>query len=495
MNRHAATILLSLSAMLPPISAAHAQSPAGAPLIADAGFARTPLATCETDLQYLNAISGWQTAWPAQWAQIARTGAPSQNDLDQWKHAPSALNDLTETLAGSIGGPRAAPQAATIRVLDQIDQLTDDLWTSSSKFLIAEPETDAALTWNAFVKSELAPALSAFERFLRDEYLPGASDAAGLAAIDDGAACFSKAVAWWTTLEMTGEEITTTGNRLLAQTQAELVATGDEGQSLNDILDHLRNQQNNDATTAAELIAISEAALARASGEMHRAFAQTPSTPVIVEEMPLHMQASFPAGFYRPGDESAAYVINPSRPGERRLMAEVIAFHEGLPGHHLFFAYPREGDARDFNAGLAEGWAIYAEYLADELGLYGTDYDRQGMIAKHLWAASRLVIEPGLHLHGWTREEAIDFMLSNTAMQRAEVEIEIDRYIAMPGQSLSYMLGADLLLTERALAETALGDAFDIKAFHSVVLDADLRPLPVVRTDIRDWVASMTVNQ
>ena len=162
-----------------------------------------------------------------------------------------------------------------------------------------------------------------------------------------------------------------------------------------------------------------------------------------------------------------------------------VTFHEGIPGHHLWTTYPRNNPSTGYNSGILEGWALYSEYLADEMELYSSTYDRQGMITKHLWAASRLIVEPGLHIRGWSREDAIAFMLENTVMSRTEVEIEVDRYIAMPGQSLSYMLGADLILSERKRARVILGDAFDIAAFHDVILQSGVRPLPQVREDIR----------
>jgi len=275
-----------------------------------------------------------------------------------------------------------------------------------------------------------------------------------------------------------------------------LLASADDGEAFDDIMARLRKNQAEDTTTADALIAISQAALDRAEEQTLSVFAQKAGGDITVNEMPAHMQASFPAGFYqRPeGDAPAAYVINPSRPGERRLMAEVIAFHEGAPGHHLFFAYPRDTAFSGYNAGLLEGWAIYAEYLADEMGLYSSNFDRQGMIAKHLWAASRLVVEPGLHLHGWSREDAINFMLENTLLSRTEIEIEVDRYIAMPGQSLSYMLGADFLLTAREAARVAMGDAFDVRSFHDVVLAPGVRPLPDVGADIERWARDAKAN-
>jgi len=196
------------------------------------------------------------------------------------------------------------------------------------------------------------------------------------------------------------------------------------------------------------------------------------------------IKASVAAGFYRPpqGGKSAAYVINLSRPQDRRLMAEVIAFHETLPGHHVGAGLGLP--AGTFNSGFLEGWGIYSEYLADEMGLYGSSFDRTGMMAKHLWAASRLVIEPGLHLHGWTRQQAIDFMRLHTALAVPKIELEIDRYISTPGQSLSYMLGYDRIADARAYAKKQLGSRFDVRDFHDVVLGKGVRPLDEMRADV-----------
>lgn len=173
-------------------------------------------------------------------------------------------------------------------------------------------------------------------------------------------------------------------------------------------------------------------------------------------------------------------------------MAEVLAFHEGVPGHYLWDTYPRKVAEQGYNSGLLEGWAIYAEFLADDLNLYSSTFDRQGMMAKHLWAASRLIVEPGLHLKGWSRDTAVKFMLDNTFLSKHEAEIEVDRYIAMPGQSLGYILGANLILSERARAKSVLGEAFELAQFHDVILHKGVRPLPQVRNDIRNWVKSIS---
>jgi uncharacterized protein (DUF885 family) len=211
--------------------------------------------------------------------------------------------------------------------------------------------------------------------------------------------------------------------------------------------------------------------------------------------MPAHLRPSFPAGYYAPPPtpgEPGRLVVNTSRPGSRRLMAEVIAFHEGVPGHHTSYVARQAhgGGSGAFNAGLIEGWALYAERLAQEMGIYSSPRDELGLVTKHLWAASRLVVEPGIHVDGWTRRRAIDFMLAHTALPEAEIELEVDRYIGLPGQSLSYMLGYLFLRDLREAAETRLEEAFDVREFHDVVLRGGSRLLAAVESDVEAWIAS-----
>lgn len=469
-------------------TAATAQTP---PLAADAGFLATPLADCDTDLRYLNQVGGWQLGWPREWQVIAQ-GGDMNAALQRFAGAPGALADAEATLRAGIDADETAPRAVVLRVHQQVRDLTAAIADRDPRYF----RGDDGAEWNALLTGDVLPALKSYEAFLREVYLPASRAEPGMSAWEGGAACFSDAVTWWTTLDLPSEEIEAIGARILEATRADLAATAPDGETIDDVMARLDEDQHTNDTTAEELIAVSEAALARADAAILSTFSERATTGIIVEEMPEHMHASFPPGFYRQPDATgnAAYVINPSRPGERRLMAEVIAFHEGAPGHHLFFAYPRDEEFSGYNAGLLEGWAIYAEYVADEMGLYSSTYDRQGMIAKHLWAASRLIVEPGLHLHGWSRDDAINFMAENTLLPRAEIEIEVDRYIAMPGQSLSYMLGADFLMTAREAARGELGDAFDIRAFHDVVLDPGVRSLPKVGADIRDWVETQTTS-
>ena len=485
--------VIACAAFLIACSDANAQATSG-PITADGGFTSTPVRECQSDLRYFNHLSGWQAGWPARWeAIVAGDGDDLQGAIELWSTAPHALEELRNALQRGIENDETASRVVVARVYQQVRDLSGSLGAEDPRYYFAkDPAAVDTARWNQQMTELIAPAIESFAAYLQKTYLPAANPVPGLAGMKDGAACFKHAAAWWTTLDLTPEEIERAGTRLLNETRAELLETALSGEDFDDVIARLRTRQAHDETTQAQIMEISEAAIARAMERADEVFTMPSLNGVVVEALPAHLQASSPAGFYRAeqNGRSAAYILNPSRPGERRLMAEAIAFHETVPGHHLFFEYPRDPSEYPFNAGIVEGWAIYAEYLADEMQLYSSALDRQGMIAKHLWAASRLVVEPGLHLRGWSRDEAIDFMSENTALSRTEIEIEVDRYLALPGQSLSYMLGADLILNERRCAKKTLGDGFDIREFHDVVLAAGVRPLPIVQHDIRAWVAS-----
>ena len=469
--------------------------------VANSGYAGIPLENCNTDLRYLNQVLGWQGEWPSQWQAVVADGPEmAETQIKHWLSASQAITSAINKLRSGIKMKETAPRAVVLRVQQQVSDLSTELLATNSKYTFNGEDHPNASIWNNLIKKNIAPAVAEFESFLRDEYLSEANNSSSLSATKGGSECFLNAVTWWTSLSLSQNEIEGIGWQYINETRAEMLKTGNDGESANDILNRLRVAAKNDKTTVEELIHVSESALARAHEKTYLAFSNQAPQEIVVTKLPQHLQAAFPAGRYRASQEgafAASYIINPSRPNERRLMAEVIAFHEGIPGHHLWATFPRDIPSIKYDSGLSgliEGWAIYSEYLADEMELYSSTVDRQGMIAKHLWAASRLIVEPGLHLRGWSREKAINFMLENTVMSRTEIEIEVDRYIAMPGQSLSYILGADVILRERKRAREIMGATFDIKAFHGIVLGAGARPLPVVQNDIRVWVHSANYN-
>ena len=197
------------------------------------------------------------------------------------------------------------------------------------------------------------------------------------------------------------------------------------------------------------------------------------------------------------GSRPGTYYINTYAPTTRpRYEAEVLAFHESVPGHHTQIALAMEMTGLpEFRKHLGptafvEGWALYTERLTDEMGLYSGDLDRMGTLSFDAWRASRLVVDTGIHVKGWSRQQAIQYMLDNTALARNNIENEVDRYIGWPGQALAYKLGQREIFQLRHEAEAALGPRFDIRGFHDRILANGAISLPVLRDQIQEWIAS-----
>lgn len=478
------------------VIACHSYCAAAQGLYAGSGFATQSLEACSTDLKRLNHVVGWQVEWPRRWQSVVANGPEGvPSAIAQWQGFELAIQSAVDDLKVGLKEQRAAPKVIAEHVLQQLQDLSVNLKASESPFKFAASASPQAKQWNEFVDQSLAPAIGAYADFIKNHYIPKASNRSGLADANVER-CYFSAAQWWTSLDLDAAALKRIGWHYLEQTKAELTETAAKNESFDDVLARLKAIENNDNVSREDIVLLSERAIAKANQKLQPAFKYALDAKIEVVEMPLYLQAAAPAGYYqaKQGQMPAQYIVNTSRPSERRLMAEVLAFHEGIPGHHLWQVYPREVASVGYNSGLLEGWAIYAEFLADELNLYSSLIDRQGMLAKHLWAASRLIVEPGLHLEGWSRDEAIVFMQKNTLLSKSEIEIEVDRYIAMPGQSLGYILGADVILSERAAAKNTLGETFDLAMFHDVVLQKGVRSLPQVREDIRGWVKSVATR-
>lgn len=447
-----------------------------------------PLRHCRTDLKLLNTVTGWQVQWPHEWAVGSSTPAQTSDEFyAKWAQAPAVLAKDIASLKNGLASGTAAPRPTVVKVLSEVTALESEM--DHGQFAIGEWQSNPRK--RAMIET-IRPAVEHYRRFLANDYLPHASSAAGLPHTQAGRRCFHAVVAEWTGIDIDSATTEQIGWRLLRATDAQLVrAAHIRPEQETALLDRLRRPDPHSKVTGDELVSISQSAIRRAEAAMPLWFANIPHEPLTVVPMDLLTAQSAPGGVYHPAGEEhtqASFEVNTLRPAERRLMAEVIAFHEGVPGHHLAFVASHGQGA--FNAGFAEGWAIYAEYLADQMGLYSSSEARIGMITKHLWAASRLVVEPGLHVHGWTREQAIRFMLEHTALTSAETENEVDRYISTPGQSLSYMLGYERFHAARERAQQALGPKFSYPRFHQILLAKGMRKFDEVDADVDHWIVS-----
>jgi uncharacterized protein (DUF885 family) len=247
-----------------------------------------------------------------------------------------------------------------------------------------------------------------------------------------------------------------------------------------------------------EILAFAQDALDRAKAAMPRFFSVLPKTDCVMREIPSYEAPYTTIAYYRQphydGSKPGEYFINTYKPETRpRFELEALTWHESIPGHHTQIAIAQELGAMpafrklDGSTAYVEGWALYTERLAEEMGLYTSDLDRIGKLSYDAWRASRLVVDTGLHAMGWTRAQAEAYMREHTALTEVNISNEVDRYIGWPGQALAYKVGQIEMLKLRAEAEQTLGEKFDLKAFHAIVLSAGAVTLPVLAERVRSW--------
>jgi len=349
---------------------------------------------------------------------------------------------------------------------------------------------------------DLLPAVRRYRGFLDAEYLPRARTVPGVLALPDGAACYQAAVRQSLTLQVPASEIHEIGLAELARLRGEMALIAERSFGTRDVpavLERLRSEPAFKYGSSQEIVAAAQAAIDRAWAAAPRWFARLPAARVRIEPYPEFRRVSAPMDAYEAGTPESGgegtYRINAFVPPSRsRAGLEAITFHETVPGHHLQAALAREAATVPvaqwiWNSGYGEGWALYTEGLAEEMGLYSSDVDRLGRLSSEALRAARLVVDSGMHALGWSRQRAYDFLLANTNVSTALASSEVNRYAAVPGQAVSYTLGALEIRRLRAEAERALGPRFDVRAFHDAVLGAGTLPLPALRQQVEAWVA------
>jgi len=413
-------------------------------------------------------------------------------------------------------------QESTARVLEmvetQLDQplaewpmLQDALPDDTSEWSEAEV-TRLRAAAEAAVGEQVRPALVRYRDLVRDELLPRArtdEDGVGLSGLPFGEACYAARIRHFTTLDMSAAQIHQRGLSELKRINAQMAKIGARAlgaASLEDTLTRLRSDPELYFEDENAIVAKAESALAKARSMLPAFFGRLPKAECVVREVPDYEAPFTTIAYYRQpipdGSEPGAYYVNTYEPRTRpRYEAEALAFHESIPGHHLQIAIAQELDdvpAFRKHAGMTvfvEGWALYAEQLSDEMGLYGGDLDRLGKLSYEAWRASRLVVDTGLHAMGWTREQATDFMAAHTALALNNIDNEVDRYIVWPGQALAYKTGQLEIMRLRSEAEEALGEAFKLPDFHDALLLGGAVSLPVLRRQVADYIAAASTQK
>jgi len=353
------------------------------------------------------------------------------------------------------------------------------------------------------VMEAVVPGYAAFLKFMTEEYLPGARTTLGASELPRGRAYYEYQIRTFTTLPLTPEEIHQTGLAEVARIREEMEAIiaqmGFAG-SFEDFLTFLRTDPRFYARTPEELLKEAAWIAKRMDGKLPALFGRLPRLPYGVEPVPEHLAPKYTGGRYVPAAKGSTragtYWVNtynlPSRP---LYVLEALSLHEAVPGHHLQMALNRELEGlppfRQFTylSAFGEGWGLYSEWLGLEAGFYTDPTSNFGRLTYEMWRACRLVVDTGLHAFGWSREQAMDYLASNTALSLHEVRTETDRYIAWPGQALAYKIGELEIKKLRRRAEAELGEAFDIRGFHDAVLGQGSVPLTVLGEVIDAWIA------
>lgn len=350
---------------------------------------------------------------------------------------------------------------------------------------------------------ELIPAYARLLSFMRDEYLPLARETLGATSLPNGRNYYDALVRYFTTLDdASAEDIHQRGLEEVVRIRAEMdavIAEVDFDGTFEDFLEFLRTDPQFYAKTAEELLMRAAWISKKIDGRLPALFGKLPRQPYSVEPVPAEIAANYTGGRYVPSPPGSRrggqYWVNTYALNTRPLyQLTALSLHEGVPGHHLQGALAYEiknapAFRRQFYPhAFGEGWGLYSEKLGVEMGVYDTPYDHFGRLSYEMWRACRLVVDTGIHAEGWTRQQAVDYLKSNTALSVHSIGTEVDRYIAWPAQALAYKIGELTLWDLRAKATQALGDAFDIREFHDVVLTEGGLPLQILRSRIDDYV-------
>jgi uncharacterized protein (DUF885 family) len=414
---------------------------------------------------------------------------------------------LREGLATGFTLPRVVMKGFTDAIaMHVVDDVSHSVfWKPFTAFPQAVPESERERLRQAgrnAIRDAVVPAYREFLAFMRDEYIPHARSTIAAADLPDGRALYAFDVSHFTTLELTPEAIHAIGLREVERIHGEMLevmrAVGWK-QGLPEFLEFLRTDPRFYAHTPEELLKDAAYIAKRMDGKLPSLFKVLPRQPYGVEPVPADIAPKYTGGRYNgaplDGHRAGTYWVNTYALDTRPLYnLEALTFHEAVPGHHLQIALQKElKDLPDFRRfvyvdAFGEGWGLYSEWLGIEAGFYQDPYSKFGRLSYEMWRACRLVVDTGIHAMGWSRERAIAYLDGNTALSHHEVETEVDRYIAWPGQALAYKMGEMKIKQLRHEAETALGERFDVRDFHYAVLHNGTVTLPVLERQVHEYI-------
>jgi uncharacterized protein (DUF885 family) len=461
----------------------------------------------------MNQMGGIQTTYPQLVAQLSFATVKDYDDWIARLHAiPKAFDQVATNMSIGMEDHRVPPKYLLAKALDQVKQLAGEKPEDSPLALplkkfpaaikAAEQERIKAEMLDAIGK-EVQPAYQRFARFLEVSYIPAGREQPGISALPDGAKYYAFRIRRTTTTDLTAEQIHQIGLDEVKRDEAEMLAIAQK-LGFADLASFRLSLKTNPKLHPASreaLLAAYGGYLGPMQARLPQLFGRLPKAKFEVAAVPDYLEKNSAPAYYQAGAPDG------SRPGrlfidtynatDRNLYSvEAIAYHEGLPGHHLQISIAQELDDvptfRKYGGYTAyvEGWGLYSERLGKDVGLYQDPYSDYGRLEADIWRAIRLVVDTGVHSQHWTRQQMVDYFHDHSAIDETSIQAEVDRYIAWPGQALAYKIGQLKILELRDRAKKALGDKFDIRAFHDQVLDSGALPLDVLSDRIDGWIAA-----
>jgi uncharacterized protein (DUF885 family) len=456
---------------------------------------------CRSELWQASETTAWYRRLPFLFEiQPVDTPELRQQTLARLGAVAGFIDTEIANLRQGIELGYSAPRVTALDVPAQVRALdsADTIFLDPAK---RADDEEFATKVQAVYDEEIAPALHRFADYIESDYLPQAREEIALTANPNGAECYPTLVRSFATIQPSADEIHELGLEQIALIRGEMRTIIDEhfgGGPIDEFMRRVNVDPEFTFESEDAVVQYSLDALDAAKAAMAGVFGRLPKADVQVKRYPEFAESGI--GEYHPSSEDGTrpgiFYIAVTNPQTRsRVTQQSTLYHETYPGHHHQIALALElGDrvhpiARYFgNSGFSEGWGLYSERLADELGLYGGPLDYLGMLSEQGARASRLVIDTGLHTRGWTRQQSIDYMAGNTAWPLGDIENDINRYISWPGQATSYMLGMLEIQRLRKLAEEELGDKFDLSAFHDRVVGFGGITLPMLHVSILAWI-------
>ncbi len=452
--------------------------------------------------------TGWQNALPFAFSSLPLETADQRDHLvARLSQLPGYIQAETQNLQEGVRLGITAPRTGVEAVIGQLDALLS-VPASESPFASFGKADHADLHSRLaeLVATKINPAIEAYRDYLQNEYLPIARTGVGVSALPNGDECYRASARLHITTELSAQEIHQMGLAQMEVIRGQLKEIGERSFGTGDMGEVLRIVKDDPQyrfSSREEITQMAEETVARVVDELANWFGRVPTMQVDVVPYPSYQEKTAPLGqAISPspdGKRAGQYIINTYQPEtQSKSFLESLSIHEAHPGH-LFQSYVAQAGADIhpmtsyfFFSGFGEGWALYSERLAEEMGLYTSDVSRVGWLASEAHRAARMVVDSGMHALGWSRQQSIDYLAQHTTLTPNQTVSETDRYIATPGQASSYMVGALEIMRLRSEAEQALGAAFNIKDFHDLVLEDGTVPLALLREKVTAWIEEMS---